>query len=538
MRLVASIALAILLAPLTAAQPRSPKLVVLIVVDQMRADYIGRFERDWNGGFTRLVRDGAVFTNAAYPYLTTVTCAGHATMATGTFPRSHGIIQNTWWDRTRGASMTCTEDPSVTGVSYRTPAKIGDSAWRLERPTFTDLYRTVGHGHVVTLALKDRSAIMLAGHGGDAVTWVSDPIESWTTSSAFAKSPVPAVKTFVDANPITGDFGKTWTLALPESQYPEPDDVKSEAPPEGWTRTFPHVLNGAHDAPDASYLAQWERSPFANDYVGRFAIALVDAFALGKHETTDVLAVSFSTPDLVGHHFGPDSREERDVYVRLDRTIGALLDHLDRTVGRGQWTAALSADHGIMSIPDLQMAAGKDAGRLSNATIKAALDARLKTALGGDGPYVAQANTNDVYFAPGVYDTLKAAPALLESVVQTVRDVPGVARVFRGEELGEPSPSDALQRAAALSYFRGRSGDLVIAPKPGWMFVTAGNSTTHGNAVAEDQHVPLILFGAGIKPGRYTEPVTPADIAPTLAAIGGLTMSKIDGHVLRAALLH
>jgi len=186
-RLVASIALAILLAPLTAAQPRSPKLVVLIVVDQMRADYVDRFARDWTGGFTRLVHDGAVFTNAAYPYLTTITCAGHATIATGTFPRAHGIIQNTWWDRARAASMTCTEDPNVSGLSYRAPATVGDSAWRLQRPTFTDLYRTDGRAHVVALALKDRSAIMLAGHGGDAVTWVSEPIESWTTSSAFAK---------------------------------------------------------------------------------------------------------------------------------------------------------------------------------------------------------------------------------------------------------------------------------------------------------------------------------------------------------------
>ena len=188
MRLVASIALAILLAPLTAAQPRSPKLVVMIVIDQMRADYVDRFGPDWTGGLKRLTTDGAVFTNAAYPYLTTITCAGHATIATGTFPRAHGIIQNTWWDRTRGASMTCTEDPNVSGVSYGAPPKVGDSAWRLERPTFTDRYRTDGHAHVVTVALKDRSAIMLAGHGADAATWVSEPIESWTTSTAFERA--------------------------------------------------------------------------------------------------------------------------------------------------------------------------------------------------------------------------------------------------------------------------------------------------------------------------------------------------------------
>jgi predicted AlkP superfamily pyrophosphatase or phosphodiesterase len=502
----------------------------------MRADYVDRFETDWTGGLKRLVSGGARFTNAAYPYLTTITCAGHATIATGTFPHTHGIIQNTWWDRERGRSMTCTEDPQVSGVSYGAPPKVGDSAWRLARPTFADTYRTEGRAHVVTLALKDRSAIMLAGHGGDAVTWVSDPIESWTTSSAFAKAPLPAVKTFVDAHPIAEDFGKSWTLALPESKYPEPDDVPSEAPPQGWTRTFPHVLKGTASSPDQTYLMQWERSPFANDYVGRFAIALVDAFALGRHDHTDVLAVSFSTPDLAGHNFGPDSREEHDIYVRLDRTIGALLDHLDATVGRGQWTAALSADHGVLPIPDQLIATGKEAGRLSNATITAALEAKLRAALGGEGPYVALVYANDIYFTRGVYDRLKASPPLFDSVVDALRATPGIARVFRGEDLREPSTSDALQRAAALSYFPGRSGDLVIAPKPGWMFAATG--TTHGNAIHEDQHVPLVLFGAGIKAGRYDDRVTPADIAPTLAAIGGLTMAKVEGRVLKVALIH
>src|SRR5262245_30440270 len=215
----------------------------------MRADYVDRFGPDWTGGLKRLAADGARFTNAVYPYLTTVTCAGHATIATGTFPHTHGIIQNTWWDRQRGASMTCTEDPRASGVSYGAAAKIGDSAWRLERPTLADLMRTERHGRVVALALKDRSAIMLAGHGGDAVTWISDSIESWTTSSAFAAAPVPAVRAFVRGHPIAADFGKSWTLAMPETRYPESDDVSSEAPPDGWTRTFPHVLKGVHDAP-------------------------------------------------------------------------------------------------------------------------------------------------------------------------------------------------------------------------------------------------------------------------------------------------
>jgi predicted AlkP superfamily pyrophosphatase or phosphodiesterase len=539
-------ALALVLAPLSsvlhssaqssATKRQPPKLLVFIVVDQMRADYVDRFQKDWTGGLKRLVSDGAVFTSAAYPYLTTTTCAGHATIATGSYPRSHGIIQNQWWDRARGALITCTEDPRATGIGYRGPIKNGDSAWRQQRPTLTDVVRTQRHGRIVTLSVKDRSAVMLAGHGGDAVTWISDSLEGWMTSSAYAEGPLPAVTSFVEAHPIAEDFGKIWTLTLPATDYPEADDVASEAPPRGWTRTFPHPLNGAANAPDATFLAQWQRSPFSSAYLSRFAIALSDAFELGRRDTTDVLGVSYSGPDLLGHAFGPDSLEQHDNFIQLDRAIGALFDHLDATVGRGRWTAALSADHGVTPVPERLVAAGKDAGRINGAALRAAVEERLRTALGVDRPYVTVVNTNDFYFAPGVYEKLKNSPKILESVLQAIREQPGVARVFRGEELRDPRDDDPLQHAAALSYFPGRSGDLVIAPKPGWMFSAAG--TTHGNATPDDQRVPLVFLGAGIKPGHYADAATPADISPTLAAVAGVKMPKTDGHVLISALGH
>jgi predicted AlkP superfamily pyrophosphatase or phosphodiesterase len=524
--------------PVLSGAPRAaaakPKLAVLIVVDQMRADYVDRFKADWTGGFNRLVTRGAWFRRAAYPYLSTVTCAGHATISTGTFPHLHGVLQNAWWDRDARKLMTCTEDPDVKNIGYTTAVTGGDSPHRLQGSSFADEMRRQLSAHVVSLSVKDRSAIMLAGHGGDAVTWLSTTLDGWVTSSAFTAAPVPAIKAFVDANPIDADYGKTWTRLLPDSRYRSPDDAAGEAPPAGWTKVFPHVLKGAGQAPDADFHAQWERSPYADAYLGRFAAALTDTLQLGKHDGTDVLAVSFSSPDLVGHAFGPDSQEEQDMLAQLDRTLGTLFDRLDALVGPEAYVVALTADHGVTPIPEQLVRAGKDGGRIDGAAILDSIEQRARAALGA-GTYVSRLVTNDLYFEPGMYDRLKASPSALKAVIETIAAAPGIERVFRSEELATGAASkDRLIRAAALSYFPGRGGDLVIAPKAGWMAGTTG--TTHGSANADDQRVPILLMGAAIKPGEYKEPATPADVAPTLAAICGISMPKAEGHALGIAL--
>src|SRR3954466_13117975 len=279
-----------------AAPATAPKLAIVIVVDQMRADYVDRFNGEWKGGLRRMATQGAWYQQAAYPYLTTVTCAGHATVSTGSFPHTHGVFQNAWWDRRARKQMTCTEDPNVKDVGYGVTVTGGDSAYRLQVPTFTDQMRSSRRAHVVSLSLKARSAIMLGGHGGDAITWLTNTLDAWETAAGYSEHGVPAVKAFVDANPIAADFGKTWERSLPAASYPGPDDAAGEAPPQGWTRTFPHALKGTADKVDATYYAQWERSPFADAYIGRFPAALAEALQLGKHDGTDVLAISFSSP--------------------------------------------------------------------------------------------------------------------------------------------------------------------------------------------------------------------------------------------------
>jgi len=535
----AALALAAALSPWVASQqaPASvtpPKLAVILVVDQMRADYIDRFQRDWTSGLKRLVTDGAWFQNAAYPYQTTVTCAGHATVATGTFPHTHGLVANGWWDREAQKQMTCTEDPTATDIGYGVSTKATDGPVRLLVPTFADLIRTSRGAHVVSLSLKPDAAIMLAGHGGDVVSWLSDASDGWLTSSTYTTARVPAVQAFVQANPITADFGKTWDRLLAESRYEGVDEGIAEAPPAGWTRTFPHVLRGTSDKPDANFFAQWERSPFADAYLGRFAGAMIELTKLGQHEGTDVLAISFSTPDYVGHAFGPRSREVQDVYAHLDRTIGALLDRLDMLVGRDRYVVALTADHGVTPIPEQLIVDGQDAGRLNVEVIKDAVERRLYAAWGA-GKFVSAVSGANIYFAPGVYERLQGAPATLLNVTARLAALPGVQQVFRSEQLrNSANSSNRLLRAAALSYVPGRSGDLVLALKPGWMLVATG--TTHGSANPDDQRVPIVFYGRNIRPGKYGDAVTPADVAPTLADLCGMTFPQAEGRALRQAI--
>lgn len=519
-----------------AATVAPPKLAVLIVVDQMRADYVDRFRGDWNGGLKRLLTEGAWFSNVAYPYLSTVTCPGHATISTGAFPPDHGIFQNIWYDRDSRRTIACTDDSNTKAVGYGVSGEDGGSSHRLLLPTFADQMRAQRDAHVATLSLKARSAIMLAGRSADAVTWVSPALDGWQTSSAFASQPVPAVKSFVDANPIDADFGRAWTRLLPTDRYENPDDGDGEDPPDGWTRHFPHVLksDSGDRGPNDDFHDQWQHSPFADAYLGRFAGALVESLRLGKHEGSDVLGVGFSSPDLVGHAFGPDSQEVQDLYAHLDRTLDALFDRLDTLVGRNQYVVVFSSDHGVAPAPEARRKAKEDAGHLIPTKLKAMVE-RVARSVGGPGHYVAQVTGNDVYFQRGMYDKLRARPGALAAVIQQLEKQPGIARVFHAEQLrdGAASP-DELLRAAALSHIPRTGGDLVLVPKSGWTHGPRG--TSHGTANPYDQQVPLIVMGPGIKPGEYREAATPADIAPTLAALFDISLSHAEGRVLRSAL--
>ncbi len=539
---VALVALAVTASPRAHARqndaaPARPKLLVMLVVDQMRGDYIDRYGGQWTGGLRRLADEGAWFREAGYPYLNTVTCAGHATIGTGSLPRTHGLALNEWWDRTAGREVTCTADPNAPLVSYGTPAKGGDSSWRLEVPTLADALRAQldPAPRVVTVSLKARAAIMLAGHGGTAVTWMDG--NDWVTSTAFADAPVPFVQRFVTANPVAAELGEVWTRALDASAYLFADDGLGERPLRGWGPTFPHPLAGDGTGTDADRWERWRRSPYSDAYLGRLAEAAIDALKLGQGPGLDYLGVSFSALDLVGHRFGPRSQEVQDMLVGLDRTVGHLLDHLDRTVGRGRYVVAFSADHGVAPIPEQMAALGLSAGRVDLRHMASRVEEVLQPWL-GPGRHLAATNYTDLYFAPGVYDRLRARPDAMRAVLAAIRAEPGIWKVYRSEELQSAdasAASDLLMRAAAESYVPDRSGDLLVVPRPYW--ILSSDATTHGSANWYDQHVPLVLMGAGVRPGQYLTRASPADVAPTLAFLAGVTLARPDGRVLSEALV-
>ena len=315
--------------------PARPKLVVLLVVDQMRGDYVDKFLPQWTGGLRRFVEEGAWFHDAAYPYADTATCVGHATISTGALPATHAMVANAWWDRDGQKMVTCTEDPNAKNLGYAGVSVTGgDSAWRMELPAFAEelKYQTSGATRVVTFSLKARSAITLAGHKGDAVTWTEDG--GWVTSSPYGT--VPFVEQYAKAHPIKEDYGKTWTRSLPDGSYWYDEKAAGAVAPEGWSLTFPHPLRGNSAAaePDAIFYEQWASSPFADTYLTKFAEAAVESMGLGQRGGTDFLGVSYSPVDYVGHAFGPHSWEVQDVLARLDKDLGDLFAYLDVTVGR------------------------------------------------------------------------------------------------------------------------------------------------------------------------------------------------------------
>lgn len=524
--------------------PHRPKLVVLVVVDQMRADYVDKFQGQWSGGLKRLLTEGAWFRAAAYPYAATETCVGHATISTGSFPASHGMVANAWWDREQQKMTTCTADPTVTNTAYAGGStKGGDSAWRMQVPSFAEelKFQTGGATRVVTFSIKARSALTMAGHKADAATWI-DNAGLLVTSPGYG--PTAFIEEFAKKTPITQDYGKTWSESLPRNAYLYDETALGARALDGWTTTFPHPLRGKEGAsqPDATFGEQWATSPFADTYLTRLAEAAVDALSLGKRAGTDFLGVSYSSVDYVGHAFGPRSWEIQDILARLDKDLGELFAYLDRKVGAGNYVVALSADHGVAPIPADMENTGVDAGVLSLPELQERIEKALEP-FHYTRPAVARIAGNELYFSEGTYSRLKVDPPAMKALLDAIALTPGIAAVYRAEDLGNgTTPIAPARRAAVLSYFPGRSGDMFVLQRPYWLTDNAPDSkkahtgTGHGTPYSYDQRVPVFLMGFGIQPGEYFEPITPADIAPTFAVLTGVTLATRDGRVLSEAL--
>ncbi len=509
------------------------KLVVMISVDQMRGDYIDRFQHQWSKGLKRLVTEGAWFRQADYPYYNTVTCSGHASMSTGTVPAVHGMVLNEWWERDNSRLVSCTDDDDQQLITYGIPVKgVGHSARHLMSTTLADEMRLQGSPtpRVVSISLKARSAITLGGHRPDAVIWLDEVNGEWVTSTAFAKAPVQYFADYVAKHPLRNEMGRPWDRSMPKDRYLYDGSPQGRQKTALITKDFPHIVKGDGSEVGGAFTDAWESSPYSDAYLAGLAGAALDGLKLGRAAGTDFLGLSFSALDKVGHDFGPDSHEVQDTLIHLDRELGVLLDKLDRDVGRANYVVGLTSDHGVAPVPERVKAQGLDAGRINTATVGRQIDEVLVREL-GPGAYRTRVIYNDIYFNDGVYLKLTQNPKAMAAVLDAVRKTQGVWRVYKKDEL---STSDPFTRASAFSHYEGRSGDLKMLGRSYW--ITSSSTSTHGTGYSYDTRVPMILFGAGIKKGEYLQPSAPIDLAPTLAFLTGITLPDAMGRVLTEAL--
>ena len=525
-------------APRPAAPPAAikPRLVVLLSVDQMRGDYIDRFRHQWSKGLHRLVSEGAWFRQADYPYYTTVTCAGHASISTGTVPAVHGMVANSWAVQNNSRTVSCTDDDSQKLIAYdgRPMTGVAHSAANLMSPTLADELRAQScpPTRVVGVSLKARSAINLSGHKPDAVIWLDERDGGWVTSTAFAKGPAPFFADYLVKHPMADQMGRTWERSMPVERYLYEDSKEYRRRTPHVTTGFPHLTKGRGDEVGGAITDAWEASPYSDAYLNGLAFAAIDAMKLGRTAGTDFLGISYSALDLTGHSYGPVSHEVQDVLFNLDIQIGLLLDKLDRDLGAGNYVVGLSADHGVAPIPERLKAEGFDAGRIDTIGMGRAIDAVLAKEL-GPASYRTRVINNDVYFNDGVYAKLTQNAAAMDAVLAVIRKADGVSRVYRKEEL---SASDPLTKQSFLSHYEGRSGEMKIIGRAYWG--TSASTTTHGTGHRYDTRVPVVLFGFGVKKGEYLEEVAPIDLAPTLAFLSGVTLPDAMGRVLTEALIH
>jgi Type I phosphodiesterase / nucleotide pyrophosphatase len=517
-----------------AAPPASapPRLVVVIAVDQLRADYLDRF-RPWFGprGFNRFLRTGAVYPRARYEHVTTETCPGHAVMLTGSYATVNGIVANGWYDPVKGRPVYCAEDGSVTLVGARGE---GRSPRLLLGATVGDLLKigTAGRSRVVTVSAKDRSAIMLGGHRADAAYWIDDTL--FVTSSWY-RSELPGwVEALNRSGPVSRYFGKTWEHLLPASAYTAvgPDDVPEEATVEGMGRTFPHRIVD---------LDGFDYSPMADQAVADFAMRAVRQEGMGRDSIPDLLAIGLSATDRIGHLYGPDSHEIMDQVIRLDRLLARLFAFLDQAVGPGRTLVVLTADHGVAPLPE-RLTDDRPAGphRLDHGVLDSAVSLALSDRYGRPTgtAWVSYDEAPLMYLnrqALGARNVgLEDAERLAQAALLAV---PGVNNAVTGVELTRLRAA-GVETDVTRSYHPGRGADLYYFLDPYWLVTTDSTGTGHGTPWRYDQEVPLLWYGPGIRPGVRTEQATVADLAPTLSRLLGLptpggAQGRALGEILR-----
>jgi predicted AlkP superfamily pyrophosphatase or phosphodiesterase len=544
-------------------QTARTRLVLLIVVDQFRYDYLERFDDLFApNGLRRLMRDGASWAEANYDHTPTYTAPGHATLMTGTWPSENGIVANNWFERETGKRVSSVTDDETLLLGGKEGEK-GSSPRRLLVSTLGDELRlaTNDRAKVIGISVKNRSAILPAGRRANAAYWFSLNTGNMVSSTYYFKS-LPAWVERFNAKRVADKFyGARWDRLLPESEYlkragadaPAWEDIDTAKD----TNTFPHIITGgARQARDRAFYKALDYAPFSNDLLVAFAKEALEHESLGADDDTDVLSVSFSANDYVGHRFGPYSQEAMDMTLRVDRQIAELLGAVDARVGLQHTLVVFTADHGVAPIPEQAAALNLPGRRIKKEDVLGAIKAAIKERYGSKNradDYIQQFRVNNeeregfingnLYFNAAA---LKRDGVELEELSRVAGEaaltVAGTARYFTRAQLeaGSIPPADLIARRVLHGFHPQRSGDLLILYQPYSILfgdpddpADPRDAATHGSPYSYDTHVPLMLMGNGLKSGRYIEAATPADIAPTLAALLGVqSPSNATGRVL------
>jgi predicted AlkP superfamily pyrophosphatase or phosphodiesterase len=519
------------------SQSASPRLVVMIAVDQFRYDYLTRFAPLFEGGFKWLLKNGAVFSNANYRHASTETGPGHSVLLTGLHGSHSGVVANEWYDSLLKDYVNVVDDPTQQGIGQKGRAA---SANNLIGYTVGDyLKKQSPESHVVTVSLKDRAAVLLGGHRADAAYWYDTKTGNFGTSSYYMNHLPEWLDKFNALRFADRYAGKSWERLKSDvslyEKYAGPDAIEGE-----WDRkdtVFPHMLRGTPPSPD--YYSEFRRVPFADEMTLQVALEAFKAYPLGTDEATDIFGISFSATDVIGHTYGPDSQEIMDQILRLDQYLQTLFDAIDKRVGLANTIVILSADHGVMPLVEVLQAHGINAKRVNPSLLEDPVKNALKTQFtNADGLYE--------FSQPSFYlkkDEIQKRNLKLQDVenaiVKVLRASDLVETVYTQEDLiGEARPNDLIFTLVQNSFFAPRSPNVTVILKKYIYMDTYVGGTSHGTVYDYDRHVPVVFAGPGIKAGTYDQSSGPEDIAPTLAALLKLTIPKEnDSRVLSEAII-
>ncbi|MFD2101690.1 alkaline phosphatase PafA [Flagellimonas iocasae] len=509
--------------PIEIAQ--SPKLVVGIVVDQMRYDYLTRF---WNhygeGGFKRLVNDGFNCKNNHFNYAPTSTGPGHTSVYAGTTPATHGIIGNNWYDKETGEEVYCAGDDSYQSVGTTSDAgKM--SPHRMLTTTITDQLRlhTQQRGKVIAVSLKDRGAVLPGGHSANAAYWFEgENTGNWITSSYYMDALPQWVNDF-NTSDKAESYKKPWTTLKPINTYVESglDANTYEGLLKGETTTaFPHDLPSLWDANGQFELLR--KTPFGNSILADFALAALEGEDLGADTITDFLAISFSSTDYVGHFFGVNSKEVQDTYIRLDQDLARIFAALDEKVGDGEYTVFLTADHAAINVPAYLADQKIPAGYLDIAGMQEEFNEFLQYKY-GTTDVVKNISNNQIFLDHKILTNLDIdLDDAEEDIAKELLTYEAVNQVYTGHQMWANDYSEGIPYILQNGYNQKRSGDILFVQRPGFIFSSGRTGSTHGSPMIYDTHAPLLFYGKGIKQGSTVNRTEIPDIAPTLAVLLGI----------------